>query len=405
MSAWSIRNADAGDLPRIADLLARTCDTRSAPSPAVLAESTARELVRVAESNGELVGCAAAEMPSPGHVRLSVVAVREDLRGQGLALRLLDELSKVISDLPGPTPLLSAVVEATDVSASGLLLKSGFIGTRVMRTSRQPNGVCLHFQLKSRVEYVDPDARFLIPLSAQDQLVESLAPQEQAVTSLVSLGGEPAFEITRFEQDDPATLQSGEAAAGIAFSGAILAAITFLLGFAFTSSRFPDDVRLLLIGSTFTTVLSLIVYASASGELARIRSNSFGRIMKYGNVLSEYGGVLPFVISLPVTYAQASGDPRTTMVLAALLSVGIAWYERSEFSIARRFEKSLADIALTAFTAASPLIGAAVIATKTTSWPWTVSLAATLAARTWLYLFRRGAEAGTSARRQWQIRE
>ena len=211
--------------------------------------------------------------------------------------------------------------------------------------------------------------------------------------------------VARFEQDDPATLQSGEAAAGIAFSGSILAAITFLLGFAFSSTRFPDDVRLLLIGATFSTVLSLIIYASASGELARIRSNSFGKIMKWGNVLSEYGGVFPFLISLPVTYAQASGDPWTTMVLAVVFSLAIAWYERSEFSIAHRFQRSRTEVTLTALTAASPTVGAALVAAKATSWPWTMALIVTLAARTWLYLFRRGAEADIAERRQWRIRE
>nr|WP_238426364.1 GNAT family N-acetyltransferase [Streptomyces adustus] len=370
-----------------------------------MAESIAGGLVRVAEADGELVGCAVAERPSPEHLRVSVLAVRTDLRRQGMGLGLLDELSRLVSELPGPTPLLSAVVEASDMPVSGLLLKSGFIGTRVMHTSRNPGGICIHYQHKNRVEYIDPDTRHLVPLSAQAQLIESLAPHDQAVTALVSLKGEPALEITRFERDDPATLQSGEAAAGIAFSGSILAAITFLLGFAFTSTRFPDDVRLLLIGATFSTVLSLIIYASASGELARIRSNTFGKIMKYGNVLSEYGGVLPFLISLPVTYAEASGDPRTTMILAALLSVSIAWYERSEFSIAHRFRTSWVETSLMVFTAASPLIGAAVVAAKATSWPWTVALACALSARTWLYIFRRGPEAGTAGRRHWQIRE
>ncbi|MDQ0961885.1 hypothetical protein QFZ66_005763 [Streptomyces sp. B4I13] len=405
MSAWSTREARADDLPGLSRLLAETCDPAAVPPPPQLAESIAKGLVRVAESDGEVVGCVAAERPSAEHARLSAAAVRDGLRRQGIALRLLDELSLRISERVGPAPLVSAVIEIADIPLSGLLLKSGFIGTRVMRTSRHADGVCLHYQHKRRVEYIDPDTRYLVPLHAQTQLIESLASQDQAVTALVSLHGEPALEITRFERDDPTTLQSGEAAAGIAFSGAILAAITFLLGFAFTSTRFPDDVRLLLIGATFSTVLSLIVYASASGELARIHSNTFGRIMKYGNVLSEFGGVLPFLISLPVTYAHASGDPRTTMVLAALLSVSIAWYERSEFSIAHRFRKSIVESVLMAFTAASPLIGAAVVATHTTSWPWTAALACALTARTWLYLYRRGPEAGTAGRRQWQVRE
>jgi hypothetical protein len=49
-------------------------------------------------------------------------------------------------------------------------------------------------------------------------------------------------------------------------------------------------------------------------------------------------------------------------------------------------------------------VGSALVAAHTTSWPWTTVLVATLAARTWLYLFRRGAEKGIEERRQWQIR-
>jgi hypothetical protein len=273
-----------------------------------------------------------------------------------------------------------------------------------MRGSGPDASVHVHYQHKSRVAYLDPDARHLVPVRDQDQLAESLAPSDHAVTALVPLNGESAFEIARFEQDDPATLQSGEAAAGIAFAGSILAAITFLLGFAFSSTRFPDDVRLLLIGATFSTVLALIVYASASGELARIRSNSFGKIMKWGNVLSEYGGVLPFLISLPVTYAQASGNPWTSMVLAVVLSAAIAWYEQSPFSIAHRFRRTPGELALMVLTALSPTVGAGLVAADATSWPWTAALVATLAVRTWLYLFRKGAEADIAERRQWQTR-
>jgi GNAT superfamily N-acetyltransferase len=395
-----VRAARPADLSALHSLLADTCEPRDIPSPALLAEAVDRDLVRVAVSDGELVGCVAAEMPSPGHARLTVVAVREESRRQGVAAQLLDAMLHTLLDKPDEPPLISAMARTDQLALTRLLLGCGFIGTRGMRLTDQP----LHYQYKSRVEYVDPEARHLVPVSAREQLAESLAPDGHAVTALVSLGGEPAFEIARFERDDPAALQSGEAAAGIAFSGSILAAITFLLGFAFSSTRFPDDVRLLLIGATFATVLSLIVYASASGELARIRSNSFGRIMKWGNVLSEYGGVLPFVISLPVTYAQASGDPWTTMVLAVVLSAAIGWYERSEFSIAHRFRRSRVELALKLFTAASPTLGAGLVAAEATSWPWTIALMAALTARTWLYLFRRGAEADIAERRQWRIR-
>ncbi|MGW2419417.1 N-acetyltransferase family protein [Streptomyces sp. NPDC001709] len=405
MTAWSTRVARPADLAELSSLLSDTCDAGAMPSSELLADAIARGLVRVAEADSDMVGCIAAEMPAPGHIRLSVISVRDGMRRQGMASRLLAEMVEEVPQNPNEPPLISAVATVDELAVVRLLLKGGFIGTRVMRTGRTGDGVQIHYQYKLRVEYIDPDARHLVPVSAREQLTESLAPGDHAVTALVTLAGEPAFEIARFEQDDPAALQSGEAAAGIAFSGSILAAITFLLGFAFASSRFPDDVRLLLIGATFSTVLSLIVYANASGELARIRSNSFGKIMKWGNVLSEYGGVLPFLISLPVTYAQVSDDPWTTIVLAVVISAGIAWYERSEFSIAHRFRRSPSEVTLMTLTAVSPTVGSVLVAAQVTSWPWTMVLTATLAARTWLYLFRRGPESGIEERRQWQIRE
>jgi hypothetical protein len=333
---------------------------------------------------------------------VSAIAVRAATRRQGVATRLLAE---TVEAHQGPdSPLISALAGHEDVALSRLLLACGFLGTRLMHGSGPGASVRIHYQHQSRVAYLDPDARHLVSVDNREQLSESLAPSDHAVTALVPLGDGWAFEMARFEQDDPAMLQSGEAAAGIAFAGSILAAITFLLGFAFSSTRFPDDVRLLLIGATFSTVLSLIVYASAAGELARIRSNSFGKIMKWGNVLSEYGGVLPFLISLPVTYAQASGNPWTTMVLALVLSAAIAWYERSEFSIARRFQRSPGEVTLMVLTAAAPTVGAGLVAAGATSWPWTTVLVIALSARTWLYLFRRGAEADIAERRQWRIR-
>jgi N-acetylglutamate synthase-like GNAT family acetyltransferase len=404
MATVSTRSANTADLPQLNSLLTEWCAEAVVPSSALLADAVRRGLVRVAESDGTLVGCAALEVPSPGHARLFLIAVRAAARRRGVGSLLLSEVLDLVPTAPGAQPMISATVATTELDGPRFLLARGFLGTRVMRTG-PGGGLVIHYQHKARVEYVDPDARHLVPVSAAGQLVESLAPADHAVTGLVTLAGEPAFDVARFERDDPASLQSGEAAAGIAFSGSLLAAITFLLGFAFSSGRFPDDVRLLLIGATFSTMFSLIVYASASGELARIRSNSFGRTMKWGNVLSEYGGVLPFLISLPVTYAQVGGDHWSVMVLAVMVSAAIAGYERSEFSIAHRFQRSWTEVALMVLTAASPSAGAALVVTGSVSWPWTACLAVVLAARTWLYLFRRGAEAGIGERRRvWQVR-
>jgi N-acetylglutamate synthase-like GNAT family acetyltransferase len=371
----------------------------------LLGDAVARGLVRVAEVDGEVAGYVAVEKPLPNHVRIASVAVRHERRRQGIGTMLIGEVLQEAGKIEAVGGTVATVIDVTDLEVAGLLLSCGFIATRVMRSSTPEQAMQLYYQHKIKVEYVDPDARHLVPLSRPDQLVESLSPSDHAVTALATLSSEPAFEISRFEQDDPASLQSGEAAAGIAFSGSILAAITFLLGFSFVSSRYPDDVRLLLIGATFATTMSLIIYASASGELARIRSNSFGRVMKWGNVLSEYGGVLPFLVSLPITYAQGAGVRWSAVVVGVVSSTALVLYERSQFSIAHRFRWTRTTVALTAFTSMAPTVCVVMLAAGITSWPLTAALAMALTGRTLVYLYRRGPEAGVSEfRRTWQIR-
>ncbi|WP_189821658.1 GNAT family N-acetyltransferase [Streptomyces finlayi] len=355
----------------------------------------------IAERQGEVLGYLTSETPTPDHVRITSMAVCVRHRRTGIGRLLLDQL---LAGTPADTSV-SAVVGLDDLPSAGLLLSRGFLAPDSIESSPTEPDVRLCYRFKLRVEYIDPDSRQLIPLAERDHLLRAIAAPDVGITALVRLMGEPAFEVSRFERDDPATLQSDEAAAGLTFSGAVLAAITFLLGFSFASQRFPDDVRVLLIGATFATTMSLIIYASASGELARMRSNAFGRIMKWGNVLSEYGGVLPFLISLPITYAEVTGSEASALTAGALLTVALALYERSRFSIADRFRWTFPTVVLAALTCLSPILGVLLVVRGSASWPWAAALMTALAARSLVYLFRRGPEAGMSARRPtWQVR-
>ncbi|TQF03800.1 GNAT family N-acetyltransferase [Kitasatospora acidiphila] len=375
-------------------------------APALLETALREGRVRVAVLDGALAGYVAVEKPLPGHVRLSSIGVSPACRRRRVATCLLYDVLGATGETEAGGGTISAVAGLANLAVAGLLLSCGFIATRMLPADVAGQQPQLYYQHKIRVEYIDPDARHLVPASRWDLVTESLTPSDHAVTAIALLSGEPAFEISRFERDDPAQLQSGEAAAGLAFSGTILAAITFLLGFSFASERYPDDVRLLLIGATFATTMSLIIYASASGELARIRSNAFGRIMKWGNVLSEYGGVLPFLASLPITYAQVSGSRWSAVVTGVFLGAALVVYERSEFSIAHRFRWSRTATALAGLTCMLPLVCVVMVALKLPSWPWTAVLAAALTGRTMLYLYRRAAESGIAERRRtWQIRQ
>ncbi|MET8627854.1 GNAT family N-acetyltransferase [Kitasatospora sp. NPDC004669] len=362
--------------------------------------------VWLAEADDTAVGYLCVERPRPNHVRLTGIGVLPGHRRRGVGRVLVERLLTKPDDEEDGGTTVSAVVEPTQTAGIELLLACGFIGDRILRVGVAGDGVQMHLRHQSRTEYVDPEARYLVPIADTAQLVESLGPDDRVVTALARLAGGPAFEISRFEQDDPAALQSGEAQAGIAFAGAILAALTFLVGFSFASARYPDDIRLLLIAATFATTMSLIIYASAAGELARIRANAFGRIMKWGNVVSEYGGVLPFLVSLPITYAQLAGAAWTAVALGAALTLGLLVYERSEFSIASRFRRSAFTRALALATSLAPLGSALLAACGAPSWPWTAALVLALAGRTGVSLLRRGPESGISEfRRTLQIRK
>jgi hypothetical protein len=344
----------------------------------------------VAEEDGTIVGVLILEAPGSDHLRLVTLA------GDGINALLHDAL--LVRELSPENCSVSAVVDVTDQAAARILLGNGFFA-RILRDE----GRCLlYFQYKARVHYVDPDERYLVPASAPDQLVDFLGRGDHAITRMVGT----SFEVSRFERDDPAALQSGEAAAGIAFTGAVLAAMTFLLGFAFASARYPDSVRVLLIVATAVTTLSLIIYASASGELARIRANVFSNTMKWGNVLSEYGGVLPFIISLPMTYAEIARARWSAVLVAAFLSAGLLAYEASGFSIADRFAWSATTRLLAVLTGVAPLAGVLISLAGTGVWLWTLAVTATLSARTVVYLFRRGPEGGIAEfrARSWQVR-
>ncbi|MGH8684390.1 MAG: hypothetical protein ACREUM_03465, partial [Nitrosospira sp.] len=253
-------------------------------------------------------------------------------------------------------------------------------------------------QYKVRNDYVDPDDRYIVPARATQHIAGLLASGGYVITSVVALPDSTAFEICKFERDDFAALQSNECAAGITFSAGALAAITFILGFSFVSSSYPDDVRVLLIGSAVITTFSLIIYANASGELSRLRSNVFGYHMKWGNVLSEYGGVLPFLISLPVTFAGVTSTQWIALTTAALVSFSLFVYERSRFAISSRFRKTPVVIVLEAITSSAPITGVLAVFYLPITWPWTGMVAAALILRSLIYLTLRPAESGQGRR-------
>jgi Acetyltransferase (GNAT) family len=345
------------------------------------------------------------EQPLEDHIYISALGVHPDAREQQVGRTLLKNLLSQVS-ASGKNPAVSTVTSASNYGMLRLLLSQGFLVRTMMRDYFGPGRDCFYCQYKVRIGYVDPDDRYLVPAHATDHIEKLMMTGKYVITSAVTLPAGAAFEICKFERDDVAALQSDECAASINFSAGALGAITFILGFSFVSSSYPDDVRVLLIGAAVITTFSLIIYANASGELSRLRSNIFSHHMKWGNLLSEYGGALPFLVTLPVILASVTRHQWVALVAAGIVTLALVMYERSQFAIASRFQRTPYIASLEFVICSAPITGVLAVFYIGFTWPWTVAISLSLILRVMIYLIRRPAESGRSTKNErWAIRE
>ncbi|MGW4680593.1 N-acetyltransferase family protein [Micromonospora taraxaci] len=377
-------------------------------APSEIENGVAAGHVRVVRAGTEIVGFLQYELPSAHHLYLSGLGVHPDQRRTGVGAALLDDfVARARTVAAQPHLSISTVTSPENLAMLGLLLSRGFVVRTIVPDYFGPGRDRYYCQHKSRVEYVDADERYLIPVAASAQIATLLAGEENVITGLVNLPAGPALELSRFEKDDFAALQSDESAAGVAFSSGILASIAFVLGLSFTSPAYPDGVRVLLMCAALATTASLIIYANTSGELARLRTNSFGRYTKWGNVLSEFGGVFPFLIALPVTFAKITSSVGVALAAAALFGAALLVYDRSTFAISARFRQTVSTTALSLFVAAAPVLGVLAVRHSAApfSWAWTGAVLLALAAQSFTYLFRRRDESTSRVGlRPWQSR-
>jgi hypothetical protein len=263
-----------------------------------------------------------------------------------------------------------------------MLLSRGFIVKTALSNYFGPGKDRLYCQLRVRRPYSDPNDRYILDTGATEQVYALLATQSYAITQILATADGHMFEISRFDEDDIAALQANEYNAGIAFSTAILAALTFLLAFAFASSRYPDGARALLGIATLTSTVSLIVYANASGEVGRLRSKNFDQFMQWGNLLSEYGGVIPFLLTIPATFTNVTDNKAVAWSMGALFSVALLLYEISDFSMTSRFPRTAIYRWPAYLTAAIPLLGVPASGSTWLGWAWMVGTTGLLTLRT-----------------------
>lgn len=409
MSAVTVRRAQRSDLNALleldSDCFPESDVDRERPAPGEIEAGLEDGLILVAERGDVLVGFLHVDYPSDRHFYIAALGVHPEAQGRGVGARLLDSFlesrqsERVLASM-------STVTSPRNLPMLGLLLSRGFVVRNVMRGYFGEDKDRFYCQLRLRHRFLDPDDRYLVPVQSLDQVYRLLDSERYVLTDLIRSPSGQVFEVSRFDEDDLASLQASESSAGIAFSTAILAAITFLLAFAFASPRYPDAARALLVVATLTATASLIVYANASGELARLRSNTFESYMKRGNLLSEYGGVTPFVLTLPVTFASVTDNRAAAVIMAVLCSVALLVYELSGFALLARYPRTPRFVVPAVCTSLLPIAGVLLPAESAWSWAWTGSALAVLAIRIAVALPSDVAEQMTpaDATARWQVR-
>jgi len=127
---------------------------------------------------------------------------------------------------------------------------------------------------------------------------------------------------------------------GVGFSGLFTAVTIFFIGFLLPGlSNYDVSIKipiLFLIISTFGFLYSTLIYANASGEIARAHVERFTRSIRLGNAISEYIGVYFLLLSIPLVLRAITQDSFLIISTLVVDLAGLLAYHLGGFSIMER---------------------------------------------------------------------
>lgn len=268
----------------------------------------------VAEVEGRLVGYVLCGqwVGSGADARVVSLAVAGDHRGQGIGSALL---SQVQQGLVARGIMRCDLLVDPDNAAQRLYVRHGF---REQQRLVDPFG-----DGADRVRMVWDRAQGGAGGAARHEAVDVM-PQ----------GVSDAAQHERLDAD---TLRS-EAQVGTQFVSILFAVSA--IGAALAAGAGAAGASLLLLALLLITILGSLLaalfYANVSGDLRRGRQEALVP-MRYGNVLSEYAGVLPLMAAVPLLAHQLTGQASAALLALVVTLVALIGYQTSGFDISRRF--------------------------------------------------------------------
>lgn len=146
-------------------------------------------------------------------------------------------------------------------------------------------------------------------------------------------------------------LFQGQVQTYVGFTAFMTAVVVFFLGFILSSfNQFHEAIRVptaLLTISMFGFLYATLVYSNAAQKVSDEQEKAFRKHLVLGDTISEYLGVYPLVVSIPLVISVVSSDPllRGVGIIAAL--GGLVIYQFSSVSIIEyQFKKEAKPLAI-----------------------------------------------------------
>lgn len=148
-------------------------------------------------------------------------------------------------------------------------------------------------------------------------------------------------------------LHMGETEVSVSLTSFMTATVFFFIGLLLTGER-ELQIRLriaiiYLFLSAFGFLYSTLIYANASGEIARLHKRLFERQMSLGNIVSEYFGVYFLIFAIPIVILGYSPDRVLGVVVFAVCFLGFSAYHFLGFSILERYFARKASFIIVVF--------------------------------------------------------
>lgn len=332
---------------------AELVDRQPALPDEIAAGVEAGHVVLVEDRTG-ILGFVQVDSPGDDHLFIVAIDVRPDAQRRGVGHKLLRQ---VLDSVDRDDVTVSSVSATDNLGMLKLLLGHGFVVSAVIRDYQGPGNDRFYYQYRRRNGLSDREHVYLVPFTNAVSVYEMLDSPDYVITAMVSStsSGMEMFEISRVEIGDQTTLHTSESTVGIIFSTAVLLLVVWVFDEVIGTGVEP--VVFMMVAALLASIGSLVVRVSMSGDSLRYATGRFEQHMIWGGVLSEYGGVLPVAVVVPVLVGIGSTSRMAAVVLGLATTIVLLAYEFSPFSIQSKYSGWVVMSLLAVTTSLLPLIG------------------------------------------------